>query len=46
MGALIDNIYWDYGPDDPIEHFDITKSYYISRYRPINDTQGLDFDPD
>ena len=42
----IDGIKWDFGPDDNIEYFDSTKSYYITKYRPINDTEGLDFDPD
>ena len=42
----IDGIKWDFGPDDDIEYFDSTKSYYITKYRPINDTEGLDFDPD
>lgn len=46
MSATIDGIYWDFGPDDKIEYFDPEKSYYLSRYRPINDTQGLDFNPD
>jgi hypothetical protein len=41
----IDGIDWDYGPNDKIDYFDITKSYYLSKYRPINDTMGLDFDP-
>ena len=43
---IIDNIRWDYGPDDPIEFFDPTKSYWITKYRPINETEGLDFNPD
>lgn len=43
---VIDNITWDFGPHDKIEYFDSTKSYYLTKYRPINDTQGLDFDPD
>lgn len=42
---IIDGITWDYGPNDPIEYFDIEKSYFITKYRPINDTQGLDFNP-
>ena len=46
MGITIDGIYWDYGPDDPIDVFDISKSYYLTKYRPINKTQGLDFNPD
>ena len=43
---VIDGIRWDYGPNDPIEFFDPYKSYYITKYRPINDTDGLDFNPD
>lgn len=43
---IIDGIRWDYGPDDPIEYFDPTKSYWVTKYRPINETEGLDFDPD
>ena len=43
---VIDGITWDFGPNDPIEYFDTNKSYYLSKYRPINDTQGLNFDPD
>lgn len=35
----------DPGPNDDIEYFDPYKSYYITKYRPINDEQGLDFDP-
>lgn len=42
----IDGIKWDFGPDDEIHYFDTSKSYYITKYRPINDTEGLDFDPD
>lgn len=43
---VIDGIRWDFGPNDKIEYFDSYKSYYITKYRPINDTEGLDFDPD
>ena len=43
---IIDGIRWDYGPNDKIEYFDADKSYYLTKYRPINDTEGLDFDPD
>ena len=42
---VIDGIRWDFGPNDTIEYFDNTKSYYLTKYRPINDTEGLDFDP-
>ena len=43
---VINGITWDFGPNDKIEYFDPYKSYYITKYRPINDTDGLDFDPD
>lgn len=43
---VIDGITWDYGPEDDIEFFDPYKSYYLSKYRPINDVDGLDFNPD
>lgn len=42
----IDGIKWDYGPDDEIEFFDPECSYWITKYRPLNKTSGLDFDPD
>jgi len=42
----IDGINWDFGPDDEITYFDTYKSYYITKYRPINDIDGLDFNPD
>lgn len=45
MSAVIDGIHWDFGPEDKITHFDITKSYYLTKYRPINTTEGLDFKP-
>ena len=38
-------IKWDYGPEDVIDYFDFNKSYWITKYRPINDSMGLDFDP-
>ena len=28
-----------------IDHFDFNKSYWITKYRPINDVDGLDFNP-
>lgn len=43
---IIDGIKWDFGPDDEIEYFDATKSYYLTKYRPINGVDGLDFNPD
>jgi hypothetical protein len=42
---VIDGITWDFGPDDKVEYFDRDCSYFISKYRPITETQGLDFDP-
>ena len=36
---------WDYKIDDEFEYFDATKSYELTGYRPINRTEGLDFDP-
>lgn len=36
---------WDFTKDDPIEYFDASKSYELTGYKPINETQGLDFDP-
>ena len=37
---------WDFGIDDPIEFFDDRYSYELTGYKPINGTQGLDFNPD
>lgn len=37
---------WDVTVNDPIEFFDANLSYEISGYRPLNRTQGLDFDPE
>lgn len=42
---IINGIEWDFGPNDPIEYFDPYKSYWLTKYRPINDDKGLDFDP-
>ena len=39
------NIKWDFPIDSEIEYFDSNKSYELTGYRPINDTEGLDFDP-
>ena len=36
---------WDVKIGDPIEYFDKRLSYEITGYRPITETQGLDFDP-
>ena len=43
---IINGIKWDFGPNDRVDYFDSTKSYYITKYRPINDTEGLDFNPE
>ena len=37
---------WDYVLEDEIEFFDPECSYELTGYKPINDTKGLDFDPD
>lgn len=42
---IIDGVSWDYGPDDVVEYFDPELSYYVTKYRPINESKGLDFDP-
>jgi hypothetical protein len=36
---------WDVKIGDPIDCFDPNLSYELTGYRPINKTQGLDFDP-
>ena len=36
---------WDVSIDDEIKYFDPELSYELTGYRPINKTQGLDFDP-
>lgn len=36
---------WDVKIGDPIEYFDKRLSYEITGYRPITETQGLDFNP-
>ena len=36
---------WNVKIGDPIPYFDKTLSYEITGYRPITETQGLDFDP-
>ena len=37
---------WDVKIGDPIEYFDKRLSYEITGYRPITETQGLDFNPE
>jgi len=36
---------WDVPLGQPIEYFDIEQSFELTGFRPINDTQGLDFNP-
>lgn len=36
---------WDFSIEDHIPFFDARMSYEITGYRPINESQGLDFDP-
>ena len=36
---------WDISIDQEIEFFDPTLSYELTGYKPINDKEGLDFDP-
>lgn len=36
---------WDYVLEDEIKFFDPLCSYELTKYKPINDTHGLDFDP-
>ena len=40
-----EGIEWDVKIGDSIEHFDKRLSYELTGYRPINETQGLDFNP-
>lgn len=37
---------WDFTVNDTVTYFDANKSYEITGYKPINKTQGLDFNPD
>ena len=37
---------WDVKIGDPIRYFDKRLSYELTGYRPITETQGLDFNPD
>lgn len=37
---------WDVPIDQTINYFDPTLSYELTGYRPINDKQGLDFNPE
>lgn len=40
------NKLWDVTKDEEIEYFDPTLSYELTGYRPITETEGLDFDPE
>lgn len=40
------NYQWDFPLDSNIEFFDKNLSYELTGYKPINDKQGLDFDPE
>jgi len=37
--------YWDFPSSVEIQFFDPLYSYEITGYKPINETKGLDFDP-
>lgn len=37
---------WDFLREDNVEFFDSDLSYEVTHYRPITETQGLDFDPE
>lgn len=39
-------INWDVPIDQEISYFDSDLSYELTKYRPVNETQGLDFNPD
>jgi len=43
---IMESIKWDFPIETEIEYFDSYASYELTGYRPINDTQGLDFKPD
>lgn len=36
---------WDVTIEDEIEYFDPTLTYELTGYRPLTETEGLDFDP-
>jgi hypothetical protein len=40
------NKLWDVEIGEEIEYFDPTLSYELTGYRPITETEGLDFDPE
>lgn len=37
---------WDVKQDDEIKYFDASLTYEITGYRPVDETHGLDFNPD
>ena len=43
--AKTSNIKWDVPIEEKITYFDPTLSYEITKYRPIDEERGLDFDP-
>ena len=40
------SITWSFSKNDDIPYFDVRLSYELTGYRPINETQGLDFKPE
>ena len=42
----VDSSLWDFTLEDDVEFFDPLMSYELTKYRPINKTEGLDFNPD
>jgi hypothetical protein len=40
------NIVWDFPLESEVLYFDSYKSFELTKYRPINDDEGLDFNPD
>ena len=43
--VLAENREWDVTIDQEIKYFDPILSYELTGYKPLNDTKGLDFDP-
>ena len=39
-------ITWDVPINQEIEYFDPTLSYELTKYRPVDETRGLDFNPE
>lgn len=40
------DIIWDFPIENDLPYFDSYKSIELTHYRPINDVDGIDFDPD